>query len=100
MDVTDVLRDRMQEPTGLQKMVTLSLVAHAIAGAGFMLTPGHLIGTRREEPANAMRISIAGSEGPANGGMTTSNDVPLSPIEIVFAFSCVTMLSVVTSTPA
>jgi hypothetical protein len=30
MDVTDILRDRMQEPPGFQRMVTLSIAAHVV----------------------------------------------------------------------
>ena len=34
MDVTDVLRDRMQEPSGLQGMAAVSIAAHVARGHG------------------------------------------------------------------
>ncbi len=72
MDVSDILRDRMQEPSGLQRMIVLSLVAHAaIVGALFMMPRGWL-GTVQAPPRTVMRISLAGGNGgPSNGGMTS-----------------------------
>ena len=42
MDVTDVLRDRMGEPSGLQWMTAVSIAAHVVVFAAFMLVPGAL----------------------------------------------------------
>jgi TonB family protein len=70
MDVTDVLRDRLEPPAGLQRMITLSLVAHAVFAAVLMLAPRALLGTHSPEPRTIMTISLGGSEGPLNGGMT------------------------------
>ena len=39
MDVTDILRDRLQEPAGLQKMVSVSLLLHGALIAGLLLAP-------------------------------------------------------------
>lgn len=72
MDVTDVLRDRVAPPAGLQRMISLSLLVHAIAGAAFVLAPGGLLGKRTVEPRTIMTISLGGSEGPLNGGMTAA----------------------------
>lgn len=72
MDVTDILRDRVEPPAGLQRMITLSLVAHAICGAALILAPGSLVGKRSAEPRTIMTISLGGSEGPMNGGMTAA----------------------------
>jgi protein TonB len=73
MDVTDVLRDRMQEPTGLQRMVTASLIVHAAVAAALLIVPGHLLGRRAPEVRNVMTISLGGAgEGPLNGGMTAA----------------------------
>ena len=33
MEVTDVLRDRMQQPGGLQRMLSVSITAHALLAA-------------------------------------------------------------------
>ena len=39
MDVTDVLRDRMQEPAGLQRMIVASVGAHVLLTAAIFLSP-------------------------------------------------------------
>ena len=48
MDVTDVLRDRMQEPPGLQRMVTLSVAAHVVLAAAVIFAPRGLLGQPRD----------------------------------------------------
>ena len=78
MDVTDVLRDRMQEPAGLQRMVTVSLGLHLLAATIVVFAPGRWIGHMTEAPRKVMTISIAGGgEGPRNGGLTTSGGRPV-----------------------
>jgi TonB family protein len=84
MDVTDVLRDRMQEPAGLQAMAAASAIVHAGLIAGLLLLPGGLLSDRPEEPRNVMRISLGGAPGPATGGMTQMGGVPIqqaTPVE-------------------
>jgi periplasmic protein TonB len=72
MEVTDVLRDRMNEPMGIERMAAASLVAHLVLLAGFVLAPGGWLDSRRAEPKTIMTISLGGgNEGPANGGMTS-----------------------------
>jgi hypothetical protein len=69
VDVTDVLRDRMQEPAGLQRMVTVSLGLHVLAATIVVFAPGRWIGHVADAPHKVMTISIAGGgEGPKNGG--------------------------------
>ena len=71
MDVTDVLRDRMHEPAGLQRMIVVSVVVHAGLVAWVLFAPNGLLGRQAETPRQVMTISIGGGgEGPANGGMT------------------------------
>src|SRR5579872_1937848 len=71
MDVTDVLRDRMHQPGGLQGMVTLSLVLHGALIAGILLAPGAWMSRQAEPQRNVMTISLnGGGEGPQTGGMT------------------------------
>lgn len=78
MDVTDVLRDRMAAPSGLQRMVTASLLAHAAFAAVLILAPGDLFGRRSDEPHTVMTISISGAgEGPRNGGFTPAAAQPV-----------------------
>jgi TonB family protein len=71
MDVTDILRDRMQGPGGLSRMVALSLVVHAVAVTVMLFAQAGWLGRTAEKPTNVMTISIGGAgEGPLNGGMT------------------------------
>jgi protein TonB len=71
MDVTDVLRDRMHEPGGLQRMVVLSVLVHAAAMAMVVLAPGGWLSQHASEPKTVMTISLGGGNGgPSNGGMS------------------------------
>jgi len=71
MDVTDVLRDRMQAPGGFQNMVTLSVAAHVVLGVAIVLAPKGWMSHRVDSaPAALMTVSFTGSEGPVTGGMT------------------------------
>ena len=70
MDVTDVLRDRMQTPAGLQRMITASIAAHVLVAAAIIFAPGGVLTHRAEEQRPVMTISLSGSQGPENGGMT------------------------------
>ena len=42
MDVTDVLRDRMQTPAGLQRMVSVSVAVHLALAAALIVAPRRL----------------------------------------------------------
>jgi TonB family protein len=77
MDVTDVLRDRMHEPAGLQKMVVVSVVVHAALIAAMVIVPASLFPHGAETPATVMTISLGGGEGPRNGGMTALGGRPV-----------------------
>jgi len=78
VDVTDVLRDRMNEPRGLQWMGAASATAHLILLAGFIFAPGGWLDSRKNEPKTIMTISLAGgNEGPANGGLTAIGGRPV-----------------------
>jgi len=71
MEVTDVLRDRMNEPKGLERMAVASLMAHLMLFAAFVFAPGGWLDARKLNPKTVMTISLAGgNDGPANGGMT------------------------------
>jgi TonB family protein len=78
MDVTDVLRDRMQTPAGLQKMVSLSIAVHVLLGAGLMVSRGGF--ARHDVPPTLMTISLSGSSGPENGGMTALGGRPVQAV--------------------
>lgn len=78
MDVTDILRDRMREPGGFQRMVTLSVAAHAVAAALIVFAPGGWLSHRSDAGREVMTISLAGGgDGPRNGGFTTSGGRPV-----------------------
>jgi len=71
MDVTDVLRGRMQAPDGLQHMAVASVLVHGAVLATLVLAPGGWFGKRAAEPRSVMTISLGGgTPGPENGGMT------------------------------
>ena len=71
MDVTDVLRDRMEAPAGLQRMVAASVALHVVCAAVLLLAPGKWFGREPAAPRSVMQISLGGSAGPDSGGMTT-----------------------------
>ena len=77
MDVTDVLRDRLQEPAGLQRMITVSIAAHVVVAAVVLFAPGRFL-SRPGPPPTVMTISLAGGgEGPRNGGFTAMGGRPV-----------------------
>lgn len=77
MDVGDVLRDRMAEPQGFQRMATVSLLAHIGAAAFILLAPTHLFTRPGEVPKTVMTISLGGTPGPRSGGLTTMGGRPV-----------------------
>ena len=78
MDVSDILRDRMHEPAGLQRMVAVSLLVHGVVAAAIVLSPGHWLARTLETPRNVMTISIGGGgEGERTGGMTSMGGRPV-----------------------
>jgi TonB family protein len=78
MDVTDILRDRMQTPAGLQKMVSLSIAVHVLLAAGLIVSRGGF--ARHDVPPTLMTISLSGSAGPENGGMTALGGRPVQAV--------------------
>lgn len=81
MDVTDVLRDRMQEPAGLQQMVAVSITLHAVVIAAVIFAPGALLSRPKNTTANIMTITLGGGgEGPRNGGLTAIGGRPVQEV--------------------
>ena len=71
MDVSDVLRDRMAPPAGLQRMAAVSVAAHGAILAAILFAPAGLFRGASSEPKTVMTISLGtGTPGPQNGGMT------------------------------
>jgi TonB family protein len=78
VEVTDILRDRMDEPSGLQSMVMVSIAAHVAVFAVFMLAPGKWLSAQSSQPATVMTITLGGGgEGPQNGGLTAMGGRPV-----------------------
>lgn len=78
MDVTDILRDRMQEPAGLQKMISVSLLLHGALIAVLLLAPRGLLMKGADAPRTVMTITLGGGgAGPSSGGMTSIGGRPV-----------------------
>jgi TonB family protein len=78
MDVTDVLRDRMQEPAGLNRMVTISSLLHGAAILAVVIAPQGFLTPASEAPQSIMTISLDGAGvGPRSGGMTPIGGRPV-----------------------
>jgi TonB family protein len=82
MDVSDILRDRMREPVGLQRMTAISLVMHAALVATVIFMPGGLLSHAVQPPQTVMTISLGGSgEGARSSGMTSIGGRPVQTAE-------------------
>jgi TonB family protein len=80
MDVTDILRDRMREPGGFQRMITLSALAHLFVFGTIFLAPRGFL-SKPADTREVMTISLAGGgEGPRNGGFTTISGRPIQEV--------------------
>jgi TonB family protein len=73
MDVSDVLRGRMEQPAGLQRRAAVvSMLIHGAVLAIFLLAPRGWFSQRTPEARSVMTISLGGgNSGPENGGITT-----------------------------
>ena len=81
MEVSDVLRDRMQRPGGLQRTITLSIGAHLALAGALVFAPGGLLQQRKAAPI-VMTISLGGGgSGPENGGMTAMGGRPIQQVK-------------------
>jgi TonB family protein len=77
-EVSDVLRDRMQTPGGLQRMVTVSVAVHLACAAALLFAPGGLLKRASEPSRTVMTISLGGGgELPQNGGLTPMGGRPV-----------------------
>ncbi len=72
MEVSDVLRERMQEPRGLQAMAFVSLLVHLAIGAALIVGPLRWAAHDLDDHKPVMTITLGGAgTGPENGGMTS-----------------------------
>jgi TonB family protein len=82
MDVTDVLRDRRQGPSGLGQMAAVSAAAHVALVAFLVFGPLHRLGGPVEKPRSVMTISLGGAgDGPRSGGLTAIGGRPVQTTE-------------------
>lgn len=78
MDVSDILRDRVQEPDGLQRMVLVSLGLHVVLVAILFVAPDGWFSAGRQETRTVMTITLGGgAPGPSNTGMTPLSGRPV-----------------------
>jgi TonB family protein len=76
MEVTDILRDRMRTPAGLERMVAMSVGVHVAVAVALLLSPGQWITRPITTPKTVMNISLGGG-GPQTGGMTQMGGRPV-----------------------
>jgi TonB family protein len=76
-EVSDVLRDRMQTPTGLQRMLSVSVAVHLAFAVALVFARGGLLKRAADPPRTVMTISLGGSVGPDVGGMTSMGGTPV-----------------------
>ena len=83
VEVTDVLRDRMQEPGGLPVTALVSLLVHAAIGAALIVGPMRWLAHPVEEQQRpVMTISLGGAgTGPQAGGLTSIGARPVQTTE-------------------
>lgn len=77
MDVTDVLRDRMHEPAGLQSMTAVSIAVHTVLVGFVLFGPGRWLEHNVPTPPTVMTITLGGGSGPQTGGMTSIGGRPI-----------------------
>jgi protein TonB len=61
---------RVSGPDGFQRMLVISLIAHAVVLMAFVLSPSSWR-TADTDPQNIMTISLGGAPGPRAGGLTS-----------------------------
>jgi TonB family protein len=77
-EVSDILRDRMQTPAGLRRMISASVSVHLVMAAFLVFGPGGVMTHRREAVRTVMTISLAGAgQGPDVGGLTPISGRPV-----------------------
>jgi TonB family protein len=71
----------MQQPGGLQRMITLSITVHALLAAAIIFAPGGLLQQKRTPPT-IMTITLSGAgAGPESTGWTPMGGQPVQEIK-------------------
>ena len=82
MEVTDVLRERMQEPDGLRLTALVSLLCHALLAAGLLYGPIRWASRPVAQDKPVMTITLGGAgTGPRSGGLTAMGGRPVQTTE-------------------
>jgi protein TonB len=82
MEVTDVLRERMQEPSGLRLTSLVSLLFHSLLAAGLIYGPIRWLPHPAAENKPVMTITLGGAgTGPKSGGLTPIGGRPVQTTE-------------------
>ena len=77
-EVSDILRDRMQTPAGLRRMISASVSAHLVLAAVLIFGPGGILTHRNAADRTVMTISLSGAgQGPDVGGLTPLSGRPV-----------------------
>lgn len=66
--VSQVLAGRMAADEDAARMLGASLLGHAVLFAAVLLVPAGWMGAQRAAPESVMTVSLAGPQGPLNGG--------------------------------
>jgi protein TonB len=66
--VSRVLSERMADDDGVGRMLGASLAGHAVLFALVLLVPASWMGAQQAAPESVMTVSLAGPQGPQNGG--------------------------------
>jgi protein TonB len=82
MEVTDVLRARMQEPDGLRTTALVSLLFHSLVAAGLAFGPIRWLTPQAAPDKPVMTITLGGAgTGPKSGGLTAIGGRPVQTTE-------------------
>jgi TonB family protein len=77
-EVSDILRDRMQTPAGLRRMISASVTVHLLLAALLVFGPGGILRQRNEPLRTVMTISLSGAgQGPDVGGLNPMSGRPV-----------------------
>jgi TonB family protein len=78
--VSQVLAGRMTADDAAGRMFGASLLGHALLFAAVLLVPASWMGAQRAEPESVMTISLAGPQGPQNGGRVAEGARPVQEV--------------------
>jgi TonB family protein len=77
-EVSDILRDRMQTPAGLRRMISASVTVHLLLATLLVFGPGGILKKRGQIDRTVMTISLSGAgQGPDLGGLTPLSGRPV-----------------------